>query len=116
TDLDRRPEEDISNPLEAFQTLMPYRVQDILLVSSLYDSFTLQEDGRLNELILGEFLELSQHQMPALTHVSMAAHALALARTERRFNLIITAPHPADMDATALARAVKTAGLDVPVV
>jgi len=116
TDSGPRMADDISSPFEAFQTLMPYRVQDILLVSSLYDSFTLQEDGRLNELILGEFLELSQHQMPALTHVSMAAHALALAQAEPRFNLIITAPHPADMDAAALARAVKAAGLDVPVV
>ena len=43
---------------------MPYRVQDILLVSSLYDSFTLEQDGRLNELIVGEFLELSLHQTP----------------------------------------------------
>jgi len=108
--------DDISSPYEAFQTLMPYRVQDILLVSSLYDSFTLQEDGRLNELILGEFLELSQHQMPGLTHVSLASQALALAQAEPRFNLIVTAPHPADMDAAALARAVKAAGLDVPVV
>ena len=55
---------------QAFQSLMPYRVQDILLVSSLYDSFTLQEDGRLNELIVGEFLELSLHQTPGLTHVA----------------------------------------------
>src|SRR5215510_12235683 len=102
---------DPSAVFQGFQTLMPYRVQDILLVSSLYDSFTLQEDGRLNELILGEFLELSQHQMPALTHVSLAAQALAMAKDERRFNLIITAPHPVDMDATALARAVKAAGL-----
>ena len=45
---------DVSNPFQAFQDLMPFRVQDILLVSSLYDSFTLQEDGRLNELILGK--------------------------------------------------------------
>ena len=56
---------------------MPYRVQDILLVSSLYDSFTLQEDGRLNELIVGEFLELSLHQTPGLNHVSSATEALA---------------------------------------
>src|SRR5207244_6841715 len=98
---------DASNPYQAFQNLMPFRVQDILLVSSLYDSFTLQEDGRLNELILGEFLELSLHQMPSLTHVSSAAEALRLVTTERRFNLIITAPDPGDMDATQLARAVK---------
>ncbi len=101
---------------QAFQSLMPFRVQDILLVSSLYDAFTLQEDGRLNELILGEFLELSLHHTPGLTHVSSAAEALRLAQAERRFNLIITAPHPGDMDATELAREVRRAGLDVPVV
>jgi CheY-like chemotaxis protein len=101
---------------QAFQHLMPFRVQDILLVSSLYDAFTLQEDGRLNELILGEFLELSLHHTPGLTHVSGAAEALRLAQSERRFNLIITAPHPGDMDASQLAREVRRTGLDVPVV
>jgi len=101
---------------QAFQSLMPFRVQDILLVSSLYDAFTLQEDGRLNELILGEFLELSLHHTPGLTHVASGAEALRLARAERRFNLIITAPHPGDMDAAELAREVRRTGLDLPVV
>jgi len=107
---------DASNPFQAFQNLMPYRVQDILLVSSLYDSFTLQEDGRLNELIVGEFLELSLHQSPGLTHVAGGREALAMALAERRFNLIITAPDTGDMDASELASAVRRAGLDVPVV
>jgi CheY-like chemotaxis protein len=107
---------DVSNPFQAFQDLMQFRVQDILLVSSLYDSFTLQEDGRLNELIAGEFLELSLPHMPGLTHVSSGAEALMLATSERRFNLIITTLRAADMDATALAREVRRAGLDVPVV
>ena len=105
-----------SNPFGGFQDLMPFRVQDILLVSSLYESFTLQEDGRLNELILGEFLELSLHQPPGLTHVSSGAEALALAKAERRFNLIITAIDAGDMSASELAREVRRAGLDVPVV
>ena len=107
---------DVSNPFQAFQDLMPFRVQDILLVSSLYDSFTLQEDGRLNELIAGEFLELSQYHTPGLTHVATGAEALALASAERRFNLILTTLRSADMDATEIARAVKRAGLDIPVV
>lgn len=110
------PIPDVSNPFQAFQNLMPFRVHDILLVSSLYDSFTLQEDGRLNELIAGEFLELSQHHTPGLTHVATGAEALALARAERRFNLILSTLRPADMDAAQLARAVKEAELDVPVV
>ncbi len=116
TEIAPAPPADAGNPFQAFQSLMPYRVQDILLVSSLYDSFTLQEDGRLNELILGEFLELSLHQTPGLTHVASAAQALEMAKAERRFNLIITVPDPGDLDATALAREVRSAGLDVPVV
>ncbi len=103
-------------PLPGFQNLMPWRVQDILLVSSLYDSFTLQEDGRLNELVMSEFLDLNLHHTPGITHVASGAEALALARTQQRFNLIITTPHLGDMDAAALAHEVKAAGLDTPVV
>ena len=107
---------DASNPYQAFQNLMPFRVQDILLVSSLYESFTLQEDGRLNELILGEFLELSLHHTPGLVHVSSGSEALALARREPRFNLILTTLRTVDLDAAELAREARRTGLDVPVV
>src|SRR5208337_5579824 len=76
---------------EGFDHLMPFRVQDILLVSSFYDSFILREDGRLNELLIGESLDLHLQQIPRITHVSSCSEALALARSDpRRFNLIVT--------------------------
>ena len=106
---------DAERLFEGFEDLMPFRVQDILLVSSLYDSFILREDGRLNELLIGESLELNQ-QIPGITHVSSGAEALALARSQLRFNLIVTNLEVGDMDAAQLAREVKNAGLDVPVV
>src|SRR6266516_6869702 len=99
-----------------FQDLMPWRVQDILLVSSLYDSFTLQEDGRLNELILGEFLELSLQHTPGMTHVSSGSEAIALATAQRRFNLILTTIELGDMVASELAAEVRSRNLDAPVV
>jgi CheY-like chemotaxis protein len=99
-----------------FQSLMPWRVQDVLLVSSLYDSFTLQEDGRLNEFVLSEFLDLNLHHTPGITHVASGAEALRLARTQPRFNLIVTTPHLGDMDAAALTREVRESGLDASVV
>jgi len=101
---------------DAFENLMPFRVNDILLVSSLYDSFILREDGRLNELLIGESLELDQHQVPGVTHVSTGAQALALVRSQPRFNLIVTNLQIVDMDAAQLAREVQATGLDVPVV
>src|ERR1700719_261954 len=107
---------DAEERLEGFDNLMPFKVQNILLVSSLYDSFILREDGRLNELLIDESLELSPQQIPGITHVSSCAEALALARSQPQFNLIVTNLAVGNMNAAQLAAAVKSAGLDVPVV
>ena len=108
------PEEEV--PFEAFENLMPFRVQEILLVSSLYDCFILREDGRLNELIIEESLGLNLQKIPGITHVSNCAEALSLACTQPRFNLIVTNLAVGQMDAAQLAREIKRRGLDVPVV
>ncbi len=99
-----------------FQDLAQHRIENILLVSSLYDSFILAEDGQLGELLLGEFLDLSFRHSPGITRVSSGAEALALAVGQRRFNLVITSLHVGDMDAPTLARKVRDAGLGIPVV
>jgi len=100
---------------EGFENLMPFRVQDILLVSSLYDSFILREDGRLSELLIGQSLELHLQHTPEITHVSTAAEALELASSQSRYNLIVTNIHLNDMDCLELAAAVRRAGLDIPI-
>src|SRR6202140_2202095 len=102
--------------LEGFDNLMPFKVQNILLVSSLYDSFILREDGRLNELLIDESLELNLQQIPGITHVSSCAEALELASSNPQFNLIVTNLAVGDMDAAELAAEVRRKGLDVPVV
>src|SRR5713226_8015207 len=107
---------DAEERFEGFENLMPFKVHNILLVSSLYDSFILREDGRLNELLIDESLELNLQQIPGITHVASCAEALELARSEPRFNLIVTNLAVGDMTAAQLAREVKLAGLDVPVV
>ena len=89
---------------QRFHDLMRFRVHDILLVSSLYDSFILSEDGQLSELLLGEFLDLNLHHTPGLTRVSTGEEALERLRTGHSFNLIVTSLHPGDMDAGELAR------------
>ena len=103
------------NLFEGFENLMPFRVQDILLVSSLYDSFILREDGRLNELLMKESLDLHLQNVPGISHVSSGEQALELARSEPRFNLIVTNLQVGDTNAAELAAQVKAAGLDVPV-
>ena len=107
---------DAEERFEGFENLMPFSVQNILLVSSLYDSFILREDGRLNELLIDESLELNLRQIPGITHVSSSAEALDLVKSNPQFNLIVTNLTVGDSSAADLARRVRDAGLDVPVV
>ena len=99
-----------------YQDLMRHRIMDILLVSTAYDTFILDESGELSERMLGEFRNLDLHYSPGLTGISTGTEALRIAREHSRVNLIITTPHLADMDAAELARQIKAEGLDVPVV
>lgn len=43
--------------------MMARRVENIIPVLSIYDTFILQEDGQLGEFLLGEFLDLHLHQL-----------------------------------------------------
>ena len=102
--------------LRTFKDLGRYRVNDILLVSTLYDSFILSEDGQLSEVMLDEFLDLDLHHTPRLRRVSTGERALRIARDEGRYNLIISSMHVADMSAKTLAEKVEAAGLQTPVI
>jgi CheY-like chemotaxis protein len=104
------------NRFERFSDLARFRVRDILLVSSLYDSFILSEDGELQEVILKEFLDLNVRSTPVITHVSTAGQALALAKDRARYDLVIASSYLGEMPATDLARQLREAGLEAPVV
>src|SRR5271167_3658423 len=107
---------DAEERFEGFENLMPFRVQNILLVSSLYDSFILREDGRLNELLISESQDLHLQQIPRIIHVSSCREALELAKAEPQFNLILTNLAVGEMNAAQMAYEIKEAGLQVPVV
>ena len=100
----------------SFQDLMLWRVNKVLLVSSLYDSFTLSEDRLVNELVLGNFPGPDLYNVPDLTRVSTGREALKLGEKLGDYDLIISATQVGDMSAGELARRVHEAGLKIPVI
>lgn len=101
---------------QGFQNLMRLRIRDILLVSSLYDLYVFEEDGRLYELIRDKYQELNLSHAPELTRVSSGEEAIALIQEERRFDLLITTLHIEDMSVSMFARRVREAGINMPIV
>src|SRR3972149_6528994 len=104
------------NRFQGFQNLMRLRIRDILLVSSLYDLYLFEEDGRLYELIRNEYQGLNLSHSPELTRVSSGKDAIALAKEEKRFDLIITTLHIEDMHPVNFASLVKKSDLNIPVI
>lgn len=101
---------------QRFQDLIRNRVRNILLVSSVYDSFILAEDGRLYESLLNEYMGLDLSDAPGITRVSSGEEAISLLSGEKRFDLVITSLRLEDMHALEFARRAKEELDDVPLV
>lgn len=102
------------NCFESFHELIALRVNEILLISSPYDAFIMQEDGRLSERIIHEYRGLNLSRPPRLSWVSNAAEALTDLESIS-YDLIIVMPHISDMDSYALCRKIKSLYPDLPV-
>jgi CheY-like chemotaxis protein len=95
---------------------MKYRIIEILLVASHYDSFILEEDGQLTELVIEEYrnLDLNLRFAPRFTRASEASEALRLIE-ERDFDMVITTPRLPDMEIGKLVHLIKKDHPKLPV-
>src|SRR5690606_36626167 len=108
--------EDIfSNRIKRFKKLMRYKIREILLVSSLYDYYLFEEDGRLYELIRQEYQNLNLSQSPERTHVTTGEEALEIVK-DNQFDLIIATLHLEDMHAVRFSRFCRPSRLDTPII
>lgn len=102
--------------LKKFQKLMRYKIRNILLVSSVYDYYLFEEDGRLYELIRSEYQNLNLSQAPEIYHVTTGEEALELLKESDEFDLIITTMHIDDIHVVKFANQVKATGIDIPII
>lgn len=103
--------------IKRFQKLMKYKIRDILLVSSLYDNYLFEEDGRLYELIREEYQNLNLSHAPELTAVTTASDAIEMINNGNgNFDLIITTLHIEDMHPIDFAIKLNELGIETPIV
>lgn len=100
-----------------FQNLMQYKIRDILLVSSLYDYYLFEEDGRLYEQIREEYRALNLSHAPGITHVTNSKEAFNILEDPRkRIDLVITTLHIEDVHIMRFANELKKKYPNLPIV
>ena len=89
-----------------FVNLMMRRIYNVLIVANPYDAFMLEDDGRVEEKIYNEYVELGLRYPPTFTQVSTSEEAYQVLRT-MNIDLVICMPGNADNDAFSVARDIK---------
>lgn len=97
------------------QDLMLYRVHEILLVASSYDTFVLEEDGRLTEQIINEYLKMNFYESPRLWWAETGKKALKQFK-ERNFDVVILMMRIKDIDFLTLAREFRKLNPKIPII
>jgi len=106
--------DDFDLSFKVFHELMARKVTDILLVSSPYEAFIMEEEGRLAERIIHEYRGLNLSRPPMLTWASTSQEAIE-ALHRKKFDLVITMPLVDDTDAYVLGRTIRQSFPDLPV-
>ena len=91
----------------SFVNLMMRRIYNVLIVANPYDAFMLEDDGRIEEKIYNEYMELGLRYPPTFTQVSTTEEASEVLRSTV-VDLVICMPGNADNDAFDVARDIKS--------
>ncbi|MBA4366844.1 MAG: phosphoenolpyruvate synthase PpsA [Desulfobacterium sp.] len=107
--------DDADLSFKVFHDLMSKRVGKILLVSSPYDAFIMEEEGRLAERIIHEYRGLNLSRPPRITWVSSIDEALTIL-SKSKFDLIITMPVRDTADPYILSRKIQKKFPLIPII
>ena len=98
-----------------FANLMNKRIYNVLIIATKYDSFMLEDDGRVDEQIFNEYTSLSLRYPPRFTQVTTEEEALNELKN-RNFELIICMPNMDNRDIFAAASEIKVHYPNIPIV
>ncbi|MCF8368340.1 MAG: pyruvate, phosphate dikinase [Bacteroidales bacterium] len=73
---------------DLYHDLMPFKVKEILIISNLYDAYSIEKEGRFSEHMMDEYAKLNLTSLPRVTGVSAPEEALEHLHS-KHFDLVI---------------------------
>ena len=95
--------------------LFKFRVTEIMLISTEYDAYVLEEDGQLAEKIYHQFSDLSLPYIPRIHWVASREEAFATLKTIP-IHLVISMSRANDMSSFDFERAIHEVYPEIPIV
>ncbi len=99
----------------AFDKLMQKRIRTVLIISSNYDFFMLEEDGRIDEQIFNEYVSLNLRYPPVFVKATSTKEAFTIL-DEGEIDLVIEMLNLGQDDAFSLAKLIRRKYMEVPIV
>lgn len=99
---------------EIFHDLMRFKVRELLLVATIFDAFSLEQDGLLAEKIFGEYFSLNLTSAPRISSVTSGDEALEMLG-KRRFDLVIVLSRLSRTDTINCGQRIRERWPDLPV-
>ncbi|KYZ75692.1 phosphoenolpyruvate synthase [Anaerosporomusa subterranea] len=106
---------DMKTRFSGVHDLMKFRVTEILLISTEYDAYVLEEDGQLAEQIYHQFNDLSIPFIPRIHWVANSEEAFEELKM-RTIHLIITMSRISDMSSFEVETTIHEAYPTIPIV
>ena len=104
----------LSSRFKLFHELMPFKVQRILLISTAYEAWIMEEDARISEQIITEYRGLNLSRPPRLTWAASFGDVIDFLSRES-FDLIVTFSPYINEKALMLGHEIKKITPDIPV-
>jgi len=99
----------------SFDLLMQKRIHRVLVICSNYDSYMLEEDGRIDEQIFNEYVSLNLKYPPSFIQTDNAEDAFGILE-EGNIDLVISMLSLRGTDVFALAKRIKASYRKIPIV
>lgn len=99
----------------SFNLLMKKRIYQVLLISSTYDAFMLEEDGRIDETIFMEYVSLSLRYAPQFIKVTSEEEAFEVLE-DKRIELVISMLSLEKSTTFDLAKRIRQSYPKIPIV
>lgn len=100
---------------QIFHDLMKFKIKEILMITTAYDAYIIEQEDLLTEKIFGEYYQLNLSNAPRITSVSSEEEALKILKN-KKIDLVILTLRVENISPFEISEKIKKVQKKIPVI